>query len=356
MHLVVDVREAVAERKTGKGFWTHRCVEELLQRDNIEVTLLTNKDVPSSWKSSKALRDVVIMSGSGILWHLKARHAAMRAKADVYLSPTSFIVPMIGVPGSAVVPVVHDLIAFEERAHDRRAQWIELLTLNRALKNAAAVCTVSDATKKDLLEQFLDVDQTIIQTVYAGPTWNPPPSWTAGGSHILAIGTLCPRKNQLTLIHAYSLLPEHLRSKHRLLLVGGRGWDDEEIVRTASNTPGVEWLGYQSDDECKKLLATCALFASVSFAEGFNLPVLDALAAGAPLVASDIPVAREIVDDAARLVDPNDPASIAHGLEQALTNPDEERRLRGKKRAESFTWAATVDRVLETCHVAVDNM
>ncbi len=346
MRLWIDVREACKERKTGKGQWTLRCVDALLHRSDVRITLVTDRDIPVQWNERPGYAGTRIIPHTGFFWHLAVARLLRRERSaiDCYLSPTSFIVPFLVGRSVHVVPVVHDLIAFKNEPHDRKARMIERMTLPRALRTAKMVCAVSDATAALLRERFpLSAE---IRTVHAGPTVDERATWTGSGDHVLCIATLCPRKNQLRLIHAYASLPSSLRDTVKLTLVGGRGWDDDEIVRLVRSTPGVTWMGYQSADACAELLRTCRAFAFVSEEEGFGLPVLDALRVGAPVLASDIPTNREVAGDTVIYADPFSVESLAAKLESVLTAPNEEIRRRGLERAMTFTWERTAERAL----------
>lgn len=356
MRIGIDAREALSPNRRGKAQWAFHAIEALLRRSDVRCVLYGEADAPAEWKTLPGFERMMSVPARGLRWHTTvARLLRTEGALDCYLSPTSFIVPYLAGKRFPCIPVIHDLIAFQREPHDRKAQWIERWTLSRVVRTAAALCTVSDATAEELRHRFQP--SRPVTTVHAGPTWAQSGSWKGGGKHILCIGTLCPRKNQLRLIEAFHRLPEDLRGRHELLLVGGRGWDDDAIVRAAERTAGVRWLGYKSDDECRSLLETCAAFASVSHAEGFNLPVLDALVAGAPLLASDIPTTREVAgSDACVLVDPSNTESIADGLAHMLTDTTgtEKRRTAGLARAGQFLWQQTAEKLVKVCRQCVD--
>lgn len=353
MRLWIDVREACRDRLAGKGQWTLRTVGALLARPDVRCTLLTDAPIPSGWNGMPGLEAVKVLEAKGLGWHLAAAKLLVkeRGSVDAYLSPTSFIVPFLVGRRVPTVPVVHDLIAFRNEPHDRKATFIERLMLPRALRTASAVCCVSEATAALVHARFRGVTRTFVAG--AGPTVGERDAWTGAGDHVLCIGTLCPRKNQRTLILAYASLPADVRARVKLVLVGGRGWEDDEIVNLAAQTPGVEWKGFQPTDACAELLRTCKAFAWVSKEEGFGLPVLDALRVGAPVLASDIPTNREVAGDAATYCDPHDVASVARGLSAVL-----ERggffRAAGLARADAFSWEKTAAVVVERVAASVD--
>jgi alpha-1,3-rhamnosyl/mannosyltransferase len=349
VRLAIDAREACGERPTGKGRWTLRFVEELLRRGH-PLALLTDREAPAAWR---AHADIEIIPERGLRWHLRAASLAPRI-ADIYVSPTSYIVPWLLGRRMPVFPVVHDLIAFRGEPHDRRATRIERLTLSRAARTARRILTVSESTKNDLLAREPRIGAERVTPIFAGPSWGAASSpardaSATGDASIVCIGTLCPRKNQLRLIRAFDALPSPLRQRATLTLVGGRGWDDEEIVKAAASTPGVTWRDYLPDAECDALLAGCAAFAFPSLYEGFGLPVLDALQQGIPVLTSDRGSLREVAGSAALLCDPLSVPALACELERLLTDAELRADLsrRGRERAEAFSWARTVDLFLE---------
>jgi glycosyltransferase involved in cell wall biosynthesis len=162
------------------------------------------------------------------------------------------------------------------------------------------------------------------------------------GGYVLATGTLEPRKNLLRLIRAHAKLPPDLRAAHPLLLVGPRGWETAEILAAAGRDErAVRLAGYVPDDELAALYAGCTVFCYPSLYEGFGLPVLEAMAAGAPVITSNLSSLPEVAGDAAVYVDPLDERAIGAALERLLRSPEERSRLAaaGPQRAAGFSWS-----------------
>jgi glycosyltransferase involved in cell wall biosynthesis len=340
MMLAIDVREACRDKQTGKGVWTRRFVDELLRRDRACV-LLTDADVPDAWKNKARVERI---TATGIRWHFAAASLAKRI-ADAYFSPTSYIAPSILGKDFPAFVVVHDLIAFRDEPHDRRATIIERLTLARAVRSARITFAISESTKTDLLARVPALAPERVVPIFAGPSWQDGAGPAApNGLSITCIATLCPRKNQLRLIRAFDALPSPLRERATLTLIGGRGWHDGEIVHAAANTPGVEWKKYLPAAECDALLRSSAVFAFPSLYEGFGLPVLDSFLRGVPVLTSDRGSLKEVAGGAALLCDPEDVTSISAGLERLLTDDALRADLarKGEERAKRFTWEKTV--------------
>lgn len=351
MHLGIDVREACQPERTGKGQWTYGFVTELLKR-NISLTLFTNLPLPNAWNES-AKKDTVhvqIIPHKGLLWHRKVAAMVRNDPAiDGYVGTVSYIVPYLLGRSKPVIPIVHDLIAFQREPHDKKAKLIERLTLKKVVRNAAFVCTVSDMTRAELLSRYLTISSGSFVSIYAAPTIATAAMQHTEDRYILCIGTLCPRKNQKNVILGYSKLPEELKKKHPLILVGKRGWHDDDIIKLIAKTKGVEWKKYLSDDECRDLLSKTAVFVFPSFYEGFGLPVLDAMLAGVPVITSDRSSLQEVAGDAALLVNPYDDLTIRDHLLRLLSDDLARKELaeKGKKRAASYSWKRTVDLFLE---------
>jgi alpha-1,3-rhamnosyl/mannosyltransferase len=244
-------------------------------------------------------------------------------------------------------PVVFDLVPFVDGAEAQgRAARIERATIRPALRRAAALPCISQATRDDLVARFpATAGKAVAIPLAADAAFASAQAGDAPSRHglekpyVLAVGTLEPRKNLARLMAAWLRLPEALRERLALALVGPRGWDDEAIVRTARQA-GARLLGRVSDADLAALYAGCAAFAYPSLYEGFGLPVLEAMSAGAPVVTSSVSSLPEVAGDAALLVDPYDEAAIAGALERVLTDPGLAADLgeRGRRRAAEFSW------------------
>lgn len=285
------------------------------------------------------------------LWNVAA---ALRASTQTraFLSTNSYLTGWFTLVPTALV--VYDLIPFVEGAKAQaRATRIERATIRPALRRAKALLCISDATRVDL-ERIFPVARGKAQTIplaadvsFAEPA---APAQREGldRPYVLAVGTLEPRKNLERLLDAWLLLDPEVRDAHVLALVGPRGWDDESIVRKAERA-GALLLGRVSDEELRALYAGAAAFAYPSLYEGFGLPPLEAMAAGAPVLTSNVSSLPEVVGDAAVLVDPLDVSAIAEGLTALLTDHALAERLRsaGRERARSFSWDRTASETLE---------
>jgi alpha-1,3-rhamnosyl/mannosyltransferase len=149
-----------------------------------------------------------------------------------------------------------------------------------------------------------------------------------GVPYVLTVATLEPRKNLGTLVEAFALL-EGLS----LAVVGGQGWGEQPQL----DRPGVVRLGRVSDAELARLYRGAACVVYPSRFEGFGMPITEAMACGAPVVASSHPSMDEASGDAAVRADPESPQAIAEGIREAIARRDE-LRAKGLEHVTQFSW------------------
>ncbi len=163
--------------------------------------------------------------------------------------------------------------------------------------------------------------------------------------YVLSVGANTPRKNLARLVEAMSLLPPSL-SDLDLVVAGPVAHDEppiERLVRRGRRGPRIRRLGCVPDALLPGLYAGATVSAYVSICEGFGLPIVEAMAAGTPVVTSNVSAMPEVAGGAALLVDPFDPPAIADGLERAATDSHlaADLRRRGRSRSRLFDWRQT---------------
>jgi len=181
---------------------------------------------------------------------------------------------------------------------------------------------------------------------------------------VLYVGTVEPRKNLLTLVRAFEDVVSGSDFSLQLVIAGRKGWMVDDLFRQVRQSPVAEQIiftGYLSDDDLCALYSSCALFVYLSLYEGFGLPPLEAMACGAPVIASRIPSLSETISEAALLVAPTDVRELARNIRSLLQDEDLRTQLakKGAQRASELGWDRTAqltkavyDQALTICRKA----
>jgi glycosyltransferase involved in cell wall biosynthesis len=238
--------------------------------------------------------------------------------------------------GGIRATTVHDLVPL------RHPEWVQGRTRRMhtaKYRNAARTCDLvfanSAFTARDVVE-LLGVPEERVRVALPGVDevfTHVAERADLGAGYVLTVATLEPRKNLAALVEAHALLR---RDDLLLAVVGAEGWGEQPAL----DRPGVVRLGYVDDEELARLYRGAAVFAYPSRFEGFGLPVIEAMACGAPVVCSSHESMDEACGDAAVRADPEDPTAIAAAIQAALDRR-EELAARGRAHAARFTWSHT---------------
>jgi len=236
-----------------------------------------------------------------------------------------------------------------------------------SIRRAARVLTLSEASRTDI-EHFFPSARGRIDVIplAAGSVVGAPPDLSAAReisgerSYILAVGTIQPRKNFGRLVQAFGQLEKAKRGQLRLVVVGKPQWRSNQVRAATGGDHGdvdVVFAGYVSDSALAGLYRMCSAFVYPSLAEGFGLPVLEAMACGAPVITSNVSSLVEVAGDAALLVDPRSVGEIAGAMGRVLEDPGlaDELRDRGRQQALRFSWANTARMTVEAYRRALNS-
>lgn len=281
------------------------------------------------------------------VWRRTGRPHVERATGPVDLVHVT--VPVrVGVGTTPVVATVHDLFPLT-RPHESSPRGRRLMStgLEWIRRTAAAVMVPSRAVSEACVAHGFDPGRLHV-VPWGVEARVPRPDEVASvrrrhgleGPHVLFLGTVEPRKNLASLVEALARVD---RPELTLAVAGPAGWGDQLDTLVAGLASPVVRLGMVPDADLPGLLAGADAVCLPSHDEGFGLPVLEAMAAGAAVVTSGVGATAEVAGDAAVLVDPADVGSIVAGLTSVLDDDVLSARLRsaGAERARSFSWQAT---------------
>jgi glycosyltransferase involved in cell wall biosynthesis len=381
--IAVDARPAAYAEKTGIGYYTWHLLQHFPKVDPASTyvawylnfgRLMGRRDDRFGDRIPKEIEERSTPFPARWFERLSERFDAPRVewfvRFDVLFAP-NFVPPPTHT--RRLVLTVHDLAfkLFPETAPQSTRWW--LARIDRALAQAARIIAVSEATRRDLIELYEVPDDrvTVIPHGVDHDVFRPPRAADVAAvrsrfgigttPYLVVLGGIEPRKNLQRLVEAFARLPSDLEVT--LVLAGGRtAWNPEgwDLLRLAIEGLPAEIrrrlviTGYVTEKEKVSLLGGSEALVYPSLYEGFGLPVLEAMACGAPVLTSNVSALPEVAGDAAMLVDPTDSAAIEDGMERLIRDDGLRARLRtaGRERALGFDWAATARRTAAVLHEA----
>ena len=261
-------------------------------------------------------------------WRMKSAY-----QGKIFHGPNFFLPPC----AESGVATVHDLSVFKypETHPIERLKHFDR-EFKASMARAAHLITDSAATRMEVID-FLGWPAEKITAVPLGVSPNFAPATAAAlapllnrygltfNSYALCVSTLEPRKKIANLLQAYQCLAPQLRKQYPLVLVGGRGWLSEDLhseIDRLSAQGWLKYLGFVPETDLPGLYAGARSFLYPSVYEGFGLPVLEAMASGIPVVASNFTSLPEITQNAAMLLDPDNIDALTDGINTSLYNDD----------------------------------
>lgn len=271
---------------------------------------------------------------------------------DLLHSP-DFIPPLFG--ARRYVITIHDL-AFLLYANIQTADSLRYYAgqIQRAVRQADHIIAVSHTTRDDLI-RLLHVPSEKITVIWEGihPRFRVLEHSVVQlpDDYLLFVGTIEPRKNIPNLLQGYAILKSRQKTVSKLVLAGQKGWLSEEsfaAIEGLGLQEDVIWLGGVPFNELPALYNRAKILVYPSLYEGFGFPPLEAMACGTPTITSDRGALKEIAGEAALYVNPDEPESIAAGLQKLLSDENlyQTLRERGLAHVRQFSWEQTARQTL----------
>jgi glycosyltransferase involved in cell wall biosynthesis len=369
LRIGIDATAIPHRERVGAGNYIFDLVRALAGADTQNEYFVFAKPVHiEEWRIKQANFNLIPGGSSKrplrLLWEQTALAGLCRRyQIDVLHSP-HYTAPILGRSRSVVT--FCDAIFFshpELHTLSKRLLFRQMMKL--AVRRAAAIIAISTSTARDLVRLFegrLQPERVHVTTLAARNDFRQLND-AAGirrichkhnlqaGLFVLYVGALEPRKNVPILLRAFRDLVDR-GFQQRLAIVGRRGWMFKDIYTTtqALKLEGkVIFTGHVPNEELPYLYNGARLFAYPSLYEGFGLPVLEAMACGAPVVTSNISSMPEIVGEAGLLVDPYDQMKLTEAMERLIVDDDLNHALRqqGVRRAAEFSWERTARETLK---------
>lgn len=284
-----------------------------------------------------------------------------RERVDLFHSPHYMLPALVNCRS---VVTIHDCIhlMFPQYLPSRFAHIYARLQMWTAAQRSDRVLTVSETSKQDILRRFRipadkvtvvynAIDERLTAAPVAEDFERVRDRYQLSGPFALYVGTIQPHKNLERLIEAFrDLRRESAFESLKLVIIGdeiSRYQGLRRAVHQHKLHKHVRFLGFVSPETLAVLYRVARVFVFPSLYEGFGLPPLEAMYVGTPVVTSNVSSLPEVVGDAAILVDPYSPASIAEGMRRALTDETLRATLRvgGMARAREFSWRRSVERI-----------
>ncbi|HYH05811.1 MAG TPA: glycosyltransferase family 1 protein [Thermoanaerobaculia bacterium] len=318
MRVLIDGRPLVGNR-TGIGVHT----AEIARRLSGKVTIASHAEIADRGGLDRCTFRVDRMP-LGVAWQ---QLTLPRIDADVLWGPHGTL-PLAWRKPSVVT--LHDFTSITMPGRHRLKTILSFnLFIGRSLEQATRIACVSRAVADEAMRGF-GVDAAKLELVPNGVD----AFFSPGGEeedYVLFTGTLEPRKGIEDLIAAWTSLPQ---PRPRLVLCGDAGW------KTRIDDPAIERTGYVTRERLRELYRGARAFVYPSRYEGFGIPPLEAMACGAPVIATRTGAIAEFAEGAALLLEPGDVSALRAALARLLGDPSlrRELRARGPERAKAWTW------------------
>lgn len=372
MKVILSV-DAIKFPLTGIGRYTFELAKGL-QKANLDhlafmrgYQLLEGKDDPSwdfrpgleAWKKTLVKNQAVLTAFQMISPILKKQTLA-KASDHIFHGPNYYLPPF---DGPSVV-TIHDLsIYLWPESHPKERVRHLSHEIEKTLQRTSAIITDTHYTRAEVAQFFSFPIERIHAVPLACSAEFQPRTHAElapvlqhynleDRNYVLFIGTIEPRKNISTLIDAYAQLPQAVKLRYPLVIIGHKGWKSDEIhtkMKKAEREGWLRYLGFVPGDALPVILSGARLFCFPSLYEGFGLPVLEAMASGVPVIASNASTLPEVGGSAALYHDPNDVDDLVELLKKGLedTTWQGDAITQGIARAKEFSWQRCTDETID---------
>lgn len=353
MRIGVDARPLREKQTSGIPRYVRSLLAALAEIDKVnEYVLYAHKDFDFKLPPRFSKRSGALTRYGSVWMQAELPFWLTQDNIDVFWG-TQHILPLRMSKKIKGILTMHDLVhyVFPETMKPLNL-FINRLIIPPSVHRTDAIVAISHWTLSDV-KKYLNPHPKVMKVAHLGVGKNFYPRDVSQSKSLLrekfqitkpfllTVGTFEPRKNIAGIFKAYSLLADKI--PHDLVVVGQKGWKNKQVLdemlksRISSR---IHLLGYVEDELIPNLYSAADIFIFPSLYEGFGLPPLEAMACAVPVVSSNISSIPEVVDDAALLINPQNPLEISIGIKKILELPELRSQLieRGLRQAAQFTW------------------
>jgi glycosyltransferase involved in cell wall biosynthesis len=292
-----------------------------------------------------------------------------RSGYDLFFSPAFYCIQRkLNIPQ---IVAVHDLAVFDNPdTFSKRFVIYFRSIIASTCKRADRIITSSQFIADRIASRFPHAGKKVVVVPYgvsqeffhvdSGKQQEVREKWSLPKRCILTVSTIEPRKNLMVLLNAYAVYRRRTKDPAPLIIIGKDGFRADVVRKRAAQSDmkfAVRFLDYVQETEMPVFYSLATLFVYPSLYEGFGLPVLEAMAAGCPVITSNQSSLPEVTGSAAKLIDPKNQVEIADAMVQLMESDEDREHFRGLgvKRAREFTWERTATGVYTQIRELISN-
>ena len=374
MKIAVNTRLLIKDKLEGIGWFSYETLKRITQQHKeVSFYFIFDRQFDESFLFSDNITPIIQGPQARhpflfyIWFELSIPPLLKKLNPDLFLSPDGYLSLSTKTKS---LPVIHDL-NFEHYPQD--LPWLVRKYYKyyfpKFAKKATRIATVSAYSKNDIVNQY-NIDSSVIDVVYNGmnESYCEPSEeekeatlklLTNGSPYFIFVGALIPRKNITNLFLAFDIFKSKSKNDVKLLVVGDKKWWTSSMHQTfhsLQHKQEVVFTGRMQAEPLRKAIGSALALTYVSYFEGFGIPILEAFTCHTPVITSNITSMPEIAGDAALLVDPFSPDSIADAMMQINQNENLRTELirKGMDRKKDFSWQKSADQLWDSINKTIE--
>lgn len=367
MKIRVEYGSAASKHPTGVGYYTRNLTEALARQKNSEVSVVyfdflkkLSPQLPSSIQNITAINFPQRVYAKLHKFGMAVPFDILLPKTDITFYPNYALWPTT--QSTLRVVTIHDLtyLLFPEMVENKNLAYLRAV-VPRSISDADVIVVSAETVKHEIEALFSTRKPIVVVPI-------PPASHYFSSSdrsvhktysiptekYILFASTIEPRKNLDVLLDAYQLLPRQVRDEMSLVIAGGSGWKSEgtqnRINTLHARGMNIVQTGYFVHEDAPALYQKATMLVMPSHYEGFGMPIVEAMASKVPVIASDIPVLKEVGGDACLYFQQNNPESLAAQIGSLVHSPKLRHELKdkGSTHIKPLTWDSVAEHFTES--------